>query len=334
MRVGIIVGTRPNYIKALPIVTELLRQGHIPIVINTGQHYDYMLSGGILENIKLQIDHHLQVNNSNRDNIQEALFSLIREIKLDWVILFGDVNSTLAGAMAAKKNGVPIAHVESGLRSNDWRMEEEYNRYLTDSLSDVLFTTEESGIINILTEFGLRKPIIEAGLVNIEAVDIVLTNQIKDVEDYGVCTIHRRENLDERTLRILEHTLSVIDGKIELYAHPHLKQMLKTHNVHLPRVMNAIPYEQFLKRVKNALFVLTDSGGVEIDAAYLRTPCVVFRNTHEHRFLDSVVKLSQDPYEIQRFVEESNGIAPAVEWAKGASKIIVDWITKNGQHLQ
>ena len=139
----LIVGTRPNFIKALSVYKELENRGFEVIVIHTGQHYDNTLSNDVYKELQLPITLNMNIKTSNKDRITIKLIKVINKYDPNFVVVFGDVNSTFAATLAAKKCNKKVAHIEAGLRSGDYKMEEEYNRYLIDALSDLLFVTEE-----------------------------------------------------------------------------------------------------------------------------------------------------------------------------------------------
>ena len=161
--IAILVGTRPNFIKITQFKREAEKEGLKSIIIHTGQHYDYKMAGSFFEHLKISPDYFLDVKPGNPaiqiGNIILKLSKLLEELKPDILIVPGDVNSTLAGAIAANKLNLKIAHLESGLRSNDERMPEEINRILTDRITNLFFVTEQSGIENLIAEKAPKKNI-------------------------------------------------------------------------------------------------------------------------------------------------------------------------------
>ena len=282
----LIVGTRPNFIKAAPVYHSLNSLGLYNLtVLHTGQHYDWELDESICRDVMLPITFNIATSLSDRWLLINSIEPVLLKYNPDMVIIFGDVNSTFAGAWVAKKHGILLAHVESGGRSDNWKMEEEFNRYFVDSISDILFTIEEQHTHNINKEFNNKK-VYYVGNTMIDSLYKFRHLIMKPIieKPYAVITLHRRENIVEK--RDLEKVISIIEKinkkiPIKLFAHPHLVKQLKRNNLNVD-YKPPLPYIEFMNVVYNSKFVFTDSGGLQTEAAYMQIPCIVYRKHTEH----------------------------------------------------
>ena len=305
LRVLAVAGCRPNFVKLAPILAEFRRRDGIEaIFVHTGQHYDAALSGVFLTELELPPpDAWLEVGSGSHAaqtaRALEGMERVLLEHEPDVVLVPGDVNSTLAAALAAAKLGFPVAHVEAGLRSFDREMPEEVNRVLTDAISELLFATEGSAIANLRRE-GVRADRIH--LVGNVMVDALAANKAKiaasnAVERFGlaprryaVLTLHRPENVDdrERAAPILE-AIERLAGEVEILfpVHPRTRAALErggalgrleAAGVHLA---SPLGYHDFLRLVDQAGFVMTDSGGLQEESTALGVPCLTLRRTTE-----------------------------------------------------
>ncbi|MBI1935168.1 UDP-N-acetylglucosamine 2-epimerase (non-hydrolyzing) [Candidatus Woesearchaeota archaeon] len=306
LKIASVVGTRPNFIKISPLVNEIKRHRDVKhILIHTGQHYDKQMSKSFFDELGIpKPDINLGVGSAH-DAVQTAriileLEKVLSREKPDLVIVVGDVNSTFAAAITAKKCGIPVAHVESGLRSFDMGMPEEINRILTDHISDFLFTTEESGNENLLKEGVDKRKIFFVGNVMIDTLlhhrkkaekSAILSKLRLKKNEYFVLTLHRPSNVDdqkslERTLGILEPLLQKI--KIVFPVHPRTLKSLKRYNL-LSRISSKknmvltgpLGYLDFLHLMANAKLVITDSGGIQEETTVLGVPCITLRKNTE-----------------------------------------------------
>ena len=240
--IAILVGTRPNFIKITQFKREAEKEGLKSIIIHTGQHYDYKMAGSFFENLKISPDYFLDVKPGNPaiqiGNIIVELSKLLEELKPDILIVPGDVNSTLAGAIAANKLNLKIAHLESGLRSNDERMPEEINRILTDRITNLFFVTEQSGIENLIAEKAPEKNIHFVGNTMIDTLvafnDDIENSKIREeigvIKDYLLVTIHRPSNVDNpEQLSFIMDLLEEIskNNKVVFPVHPRTINRLK-----------------------------------------------------------------------------------------------------------
>ena len=312
--ISLIAGARPNFMKIAPIfhalkdrITDLLTTGidlHISIV-HTGQHYDRNMSDIFFRELGIpDPDYHLDVGSGSHAEqtakIMIAYEKVLLEDRPDLVVVVGDVNSTIACALTAKKLGIRVAHVEAGLRSFDVSMPEEINRRLTDAISDLLFVTEESGKRNLLAEGISAERIFFVGNVMIDT----LTRNLEMIERkdfmpspavrgfcakyprYGVLTLHRPSNVDNReTLLPIWKVIEGIAGDIPMLfpVHPRTRGKLSEFGISNSRVsfVDPVGYFDMLYAVKGATLVLTDSGGLQEETTFLGIPCVTIRENTE-----------------------------------------------------
>jgi len=300
----IIGGARPNFMKIAPLINEFKRQKIKFKFIHTGQHYDYNMSKIFLDNLGIpKPDYFLNTGSgthaSQTAKIMIEFEKVILKEKPRLVIVVGDVNSTIACALVAKKLSIEVAHVEAGLRSFDLKMPEEINRKLTDQISDYLFITEKSASINLKNEGIDSNKIFFVGNVMIDNLINNLekardTNYLKELDliygSYGLVTIHRPSNVDnkkdlENVIKILDYIQSKI--KVVFPIHPRTQKCLKNFNLeeemNKPNILITEPlgYLEFLNLIINSKFILTDSGGIQEEASYLKIPILTLRNNTE-----------------------------------------------------
>lgn len=303
MRVVTVVGARPQFIKMVPVSRELEKAGIREVIVHTGQHYDYEMNRVFFEQLNIrEPDYNLGVGSGSHGYQTGEMLKRIEEVLLreepDLVLVYGDTNSTLAGALAAVKLHIKVAHVEAGLRSFDKRMPEEVNRVLTDHISDHLFAPTETAVRNLHNE-GIREGVyltgdvmLDALLYNIKIAErgsrILVELRLKPGE-YYLATVHRAENTDNR-----KNLRSIIEAFIEsgelivFPAHPRTVTALKKYNLYEKleraenvRLIKPVGYLDMLVLEKNARKILTDSGGVQKEAYFLRVPCITLRNKTE-----------------------------------------------------
>jgi UDP-N-acetylglucosamine 2-epimerase (non-hydrolysing) len=316
LRIMSIVGTRPNMMKIAPLMTELrLHQEIESVLVHTGQHYDYSMSQVFFDQLNVpQPDYNLEVGSGSHyaqtADIMRRFGELVQKDRPDLVLVAGDVNSTIACALVAAKEGIPVAHVEAGLRSFDRSMPEEINRILTDSLSDFLFTTEESGNQNLAHEGIAPGKVFFVGNLMIDSVVTALSHPRLswlrselglNGKRYIVLTLHRPSNVDSEEQ--LTRTLDVVarmakDIPVVFPAHPRTAQRIEASATRMVnRVVNLwqggpLPgpglwmmppasYLDFLGLIEQAAMVITDSGGVQEETTFLGIPCLTYRNTTE-----------------------------------------------------
>ena len=303
MRVVTVVGARPQFIKMAPVSREFERVGGDEIIIHTGQHYDYEMDEVFFEQLKIrEPDYYLGVGSGSHGYQTGEMLKRIEEVlmreKPDLVLVYGDTNSTLAGALAAVKLHIKVAHVEAGLRSFDKRMPEEVNRVLTDHVSDYLFAPTETAVKNLYNE-GIRKGVYLTGDVMYDAllynIKIARKNSkiLKELglkpKEYLLATVHRAENTDNK-----ENLKSIIEAFVEseelivFPVHPRTQKYLKAYGL-MDKIKTAenviltppVGYFDMLVLEENARKILTDSGGVQKEAYFLKVPCITLRERTE-----------------------------------------------------
>ncbi len=307
-RVIIVVGARPNFMKAAPVFTALNKYKNIvPVLIHTGQHYDKNLSKIFFDDLRLPKPHFYLNVGSGTHSVQSGKVMiefekvLIKQ-KPHLVIVVGDVNSTLACALATVKYRCLnqyyrpfVAHIEAGLRSFDWRMPEEINRRMTDALCDLLFTTEPIARENLRREGIDNAKIFYVGNVMIDSLLRFRKNAenskiLKQLElekgRYAVLTMHRPTNVDDKKdLKKIIGALHDISKLIKIVfpVHPRTQKMLSKYNISTRFLTIAPPlgYLDFLNLMINAKFVLTDSGGIQEETTVLKVPCLTLRENTE-----------------------------------------------------
>ncbi|OJJ18367.1 UDP-N-acetylglucosamine 2-epimerase [marine bacterium AO1-C] len=269
------------------------------IIIHTGQHYDYGMSDIFFEELSIpKPQYNLQMGGGTHGAQTGAMLAGIEEILLkekpDIVLVYGDTNSTLAGALAAAKLHIPIAHVEAGLRSFNRKMPEEVNRVLTDHISSWLFPTSSTSIDNLKKE-GVQQGVYDVGDIMYDAILMhsqrakgiskILETHSLTANNYYLATVHRAENTDspERLNNIIQ-AFGEINTQIVLPLHPRTKKQLKAFNFSFPEnviKIEPVGYLDMVQLMQNAVGVLTDSGGIQKEAYYLNKPCITLRDETE-----------------------------------------------------
>jgi len=301
-----IVGARPNLPKIAPLIREMQRHPEIePILVHTGQHYDEALSDIFFRQMGIPTPHvNLEVGSGSHAaqtaEVLKRVEPVLIEHQPDLVLVVGDVNSTIAVSLAAVKLGIPIAHVEAGLRSFDRSMPEEINRILTDALADFLFVTEEDAIQHLLKEGRPRESIYLVGNVMIDSLrhflpiaqksrigeDLNLKNAAS-WQRFGVLTLHRPSNVDStEKLAELLGAIDAIAAQIPVVfpVHPRTQQHLTQAGIETHPQLKLIPpvgYLDFLCLLSKATLVLTDSGGIQEETTALGVPCLTLRENTE-----------------------------------------------------
>ena len=293
MKVLSIVGARPQFVKA-SVVSKALRQNHEEILLHTGQHYDDVMSKVFFDIMKIpQPDYNLEVGSGphgwQKARMLEGIEKVLMDEKPDWMLVYGDTNSTLAGALAAAKLQVPVAHVEAGLRSFNMAMPEEVNRRLTDHISKLLFCPTQTAVDNLHNE-GIRQGIHVVGDVMYDAAmeysqletDILQRNNLT-TDNYLLLTVHRPANTDNT--QNLKNIFGALEGQNVIFpAHPRTVNIMKEKGIQLPegiQLIAPVNYVESLALVKNASKLLTDSGGMQKEAYFFGTPCITLREETE-----------------------------------------------------
>jgi UDP-N-acetylglucosamine 2-epimerase (non-hydrolysing) len=300
-----VVGARPNFMKVAPIVEAMKRREleFTPLLVHTGQHYDAAMSDAFFNDLDLPApDVHLGVGSASHAAqtaaIMERFEPVVLEEKPDWVLVVGDVNSTLACALVCAKLGVKVAHVEAGLRSRDRTMPEEINRLLTDQIADLLFTPSADADENLRAE-GIPPErvrlvgniMIDSLLKHLQRAQESAVRQDLHLNEYAVLTLHRPANVDDPEVltRILE-AVERIGRRIPVVfpVHPRTQKMImelpsaeRLADVAGLRFINPLGYLDFLSLYRDARLVLTDSGGIQEETSVLGIPCLTLRENTE-----------------------------------------------------
>ena len=330
MKIVSIVGARPQFIKASSVSKALRQTEHQEFMIHTGQHYDYEMSRVFFNEMELpEPDVNLEVGSGSHGKQTGEMLMRIEKIlmaeKPDCVLVYGDTNSTLAGALAAVKLHIPVAHVEAGLRSFNRKMPEEHNRLLTDHMSDFLFCPTKTAVNNLENE-GITREVHLVGDVMYDSIlhHIKLAERKSDVLErlklkpkcYALATVHRAENTDapDRFRNIIE-ALDLIskETRVIFPVHPRTKKYLRNSELK-PQdlkftIIDPVPYLDMLLLEKHARVILTDSGGVQKEACWFKVPCVTLRD--ETEWIETVTSgwntvVGTNPDLIKKAVEEAH----------------------------
>lgn len=301
MKLLSIVGARPQFIKIAPMFIHdgFKKYGVIHKVVHTGQHYDFRMDGIFFQELNLpQVDYHLGVGSGSNvyqvSEIAKRLEEVLVREKPDWVLVYGDTNSTLGGALCAAKLGFKVVHIEAGLRSYNKSMQEEINRVVVDRISEVLFCPTENSKNNLMKE-NIRKNVFIVGDLMLELINILEIKlgpgffQGSKLNDYILLTLHRAENVDNP--EILRKILSVIKEvsekicKVVFPVHPRTMKRVNDYGLGFllegVEVIEPVSFLEMLKLQKNSLVIITDSGGVQKEAMYFGIPCITLRSETE-----------------------------------------------------
>ena len=314
MNVFHIVGARPNFMKVAPVMNALKTRKHVvQTLVHTGQHYDANMSDVFFEQLGIPApDVNLAVGSGTHARQTAEIMTRFEPVLLerqpDIVLVYGDVNSTVATALVCAKLGVRVGHVEAGLRSFDRTMPEEINRLVTDQLADLLFTPSEDGDANLRKEGIPAEKIFRVGNVMIDSLVKLLPvaqRQSKNglPERYALVTLHRPANVDDSATlkRLLQSLLEVNrDLAVIFPAHPRTRQRISDFglNAEQLRVLDPLSYVDFLGLQSRATVVITDSGGIQEETTYLGVPCLTLRENTERPVtvtLGTNVLVGRDP---------------------------------------
>lgn len=363
LKILLIVGARPNFMKAAPLYAEMKKRPDVfgPKIVHTGQHYDAGMSDAFFDDLGLpEPDFYLGIGSASHAvqtaKIMLAFEPVVLVEKPDWVVVVGDVNSTIACALVCSKLGVKVAHVEAGLRSGDRTMPEEINRILTDAISDLLLTTSQDADENLKNEGISVDKIKFVGNVMIDS----LLNNLKQAEssdvrerlgtadgDYAVLTLHRPSNVDEReTLTALADAVVDIAERIPIIFPTHPRTRAKSEEFGLGekiaasnlKLIEPLGYLDFLRLYSGAKFVLTDSGGLQEETTALGIPCLTLRENTERPItieMGTNILVGTDPPKIKQaafdILENSNqktGAKIPPLWDGKAAERICDELLK------
>ncbi len=285
MNVVTIVGARPQFIKAAPVSRVLAEAGHREILVHTGQHYDPELSDRFLSELGLNPDIELGVG-SEPGRVGEMcrrLVSVLGDHRPDRVLVYGDTDSTRAGAVAASEAGRVLAHVEAGLRCGDLSMPEERNRLVADHCAQLLFCPDDGSAANLVRERA-SGDVLVVGDVMVDALDSLSEGGAAPVSPYVLATIHRAENTDDagRLAQIAE-ALGSLGERVIAPLHPRTRAALDATGVSLGpvEIVEPLGYRDMIAHIRNARVVVTDSGGLQKEAAWLGVACVTIRDVTE-----------------------------------------------------
>lgn len=322
-RIALVVGARPQFIKIALLVHELNKKGQA-LLIHTGQHYDYEMSDSFFEQAGIPAPNHNLAVGSGTHGAQTAdmlkgLESLFIQEQPDLVIVVGDTNSTLAGALAAIKLHIPIAHIEAGMRNFDRKKPEEINRIITDHITDYFFAPAQNAVQNLKNEGIDRNTFIVGDISN----DLFVANIEKaeresniletlgiEAQDYIVLTIHKSINTDSRAnLEAILKAVEQLDIKVVFPAHPRTAKCIQEYGLasyldadHI--VMSGpLPYFDMIRLMKNSQKILTDSGGIQKEALALRKPCITMRKTEWVETLEGGWNIEANIHDRAAFVD-------------------------------
>ncbi len=300
MKIVTILGARPQFIKAGTVSREITKYSDIKeVIVHTGQHYDTNMSDIFFEEMKIpKPDYFLNINGLNHGAMTGQMLEKIEEVLLrekpDWVLVYGDTNSTLAGALAASKLHIKVVHIEAGLRSFNMAMPEEINRILTDRISNVLFCPTQSAIDNLQQEgysnFDIK--IIKNGDVMQDGALFykALAKKPKDFfykDSYILSTIHRAENTDNpERLKAIFSALNDLAKEIQviLPLHPRTKAILKKLSIEFSKnivFIEPVGYLEMVYLIQHSKMIMTDSGGLQKEAFFFEKPCITLRDETE-----------------------------------------------------
>jgi len=298
--IALVVGTRPNFVKAAPLLKKLEDKNKKVLFIHTGQHFDKTMSNNIFKDLNMR-DADLNLNSptdtqSNQFQfIVKELKDIFKNYKIQKVGVFGDVTSTLAASIAAKESDIYLFHVESGLRSNNFSMPEERNRIMVDAISDLLLIPSDDAVENLLKERVPKNKIHNVGNIMIDTLQenkSKIINNLPNVKavlnitkPYFVMTLHRPSNLSDSILNNIFDAVGNFteDYQVILPAHPRLKQFIEENNITFWNIVliDPLSYIDFMSLVFGCELVLTDSGGIQEETTYLGISCLTLREDTE-----------------------------------------------------
>lgn len=335
-RVATVVGARPQFVKAAMVSRALRAEGLEEVLVHTGQHFDHSMSQLFFEELAIPMPHHNLGVGSGTHGAQtgrmlEGIEKVLLDMSPDCVIVYGDTNSTLAGALAAAKLRIPLAHIEAGLRSFNRNMPEEVNRVATDHLSSLLFPPTDAAVANLAREGIKGEGVVRTGDVMYDA----MLHYSRDLESskldrwklkpggYALASVHRAENTDDR-----QRLASIFGGLADLAAqmpvivpvHPRTKVALKNLRIALApelRLVDPVGFFDMILLERYARLIVTDSGGVQKEAYFHQVPCITLRNETEW------VELVENGWNVLIAPTSSGAIASGVEAA--LSRVLPEW---------
>jgi UDP-N-acetylglucosamine 2-epimerase (non-hydrolysing) len=360
-----VVGTRPNFMKTAPVVAELRRRPEMfePVLVHTGQHYDDMMSEIFLDELGIgRPDHVLDVGSGSHAvqtaRVLERLEPVLRDESPDLVLVPGDVNSTAAAALGAVKLGIPVGHIEAGLRSFDRSMPEEINRVITDAISDLLFIHSPEARDHLLREGRSAEAIHDVGNTMIDTL-VAMRPRIAELDvaaahglergGYVIVTLHRPALVDGPLLADALHALADVARELPVVfpAHPRTRAAIDQLGVAVPgvRLLEPLGYLEFLGLLMDARAALTDSGGIQEEATFLGVPCFTLRDNTERPVtieMGTNTLLGLDPSrirEVPKLAQAAGGEhAVPPHWdgraAVRVADVLVEWASARGGVVQ
>lgn len=355
MKIVTIFGTRPEIIKLSPVI-PLLDEAFTHVLIHTGQHYSYNMDKLFFEEMKLRDpDYQLNVGSGSHafqtGTMMIEIEKIVLQEKPDLILVQGDTNSTLSGALVAAKMGIPLAHIEAGYRSGNFSMPEEWNRVITDKIGKYLFVGIEEGVKHCQREGISEENVYLVGNTAIDALvqnkelaqEEILQKLGVEKEKYALVTFHRADNTAGESLQNITMALNEISEKIPIVfaIHPRTKKAIGEAGIELSEKIHIIDppgYLDFISLMQHALYIMTDSGGIQEESVELNVPCLILRNeTEATNFVeigkniltttqkDKIVELGMklcDPTEVNRIK------AIPFEGKKGVARQIVEILKK------
>jgi len=298
MKITTILGARPQFIKAGSVSRKIAKYDNIQeVIVHTGQHYDANMSDIFFDEMKIpKPDYFLGIGGKSHGAMTGQMIEKIEKVLLkekpDWVMVYGDTNSTLAGAIASSKLHIKVAHIEAGLRSFNMSMPEELNRILTDRISDILFCPTDTAVNNLKNEGfeNFECKIVKSGDVMQDGAlfykNLAVKKKCEIKDDFILCTIHRAENTDnENRLKNIFKALNEIaqNKQIVLPLHPRTKKILANLNINTTNltIIEPVGYLEMVWLIEHCWLVMTDSGGLQKESYFFQKPCITLRDETE-----------------------------------------------------
>jgi len=298
MKIVTILGARPQFIKAGSVSREIAKHNELEeIIVHTGQHYDANMSDVFFDEMKIpKPDYFLGIGGKSHGAMTGQMIEKIEEVCLkenpDWVMVYGDTNSTIAGAIVASKLHIKLAHIEAGLRSFNMKMPEEVNRIVTDRVSQILFCPTDTAIENLSNEsydkldckIVKSGDVMQDGAIFYKGLSVKPTVDVKD--DYILCTIHRAENTDDenRLINIFDALNEIaIEKQVILPLHPRTKKIIQNLKLNTQNltIIEPIGYLEMVWLIDNCSLIMTDSGGLQKEAYFFEKQCITLRDETE-----------------------------------------------------